>query len=83
MRHPETKNGALEKFLKYSHPQTQQLLSRKGPRYRAARLSQHYIGPKVTFCHLSNFFRKKSSGLSNHENFFLNDKNVTFGLMYC
>ena len=41
------------------HPQTTQLLSRRGPRYPDARLSQHYISPKMKLCHFPNFCRKK------------------------
>ena len=41
------------------YPQTLRLLSRRGPRSPDTRLSQHSISPKMTFCFLSNFCRKK------------------------
>ena len=46
-----------------NHPQTPRLLSRRGPRSPEARLSQHYIGPKMTHWNFSNFCRKKIPGL--------------------
>ena len=52
------------KVFGINQPQTLQLLSRRGPRSPNARLSQHYIGPKMTFWHFSNFYRKKFPGLT-------------------
>ena len=60
----KTKNVALEKFLEWNHPQTSLLLSRRGPRCPDARLSQHYISPKMICCNFSNFCRKKFPGLT-------------------
>ena len=52
------------KVFGLKHPQTLQLLlSRRGPRSPNMRLSQHYIGAKITFQHFSNFCRKKFPGL--------------------
>ena len=48
-----------------NYPQNLRLLSMRGPRSPEARPSQHYIGPKFAFCHLSNFCRKKVFGLDN------------------
>ena len=64
MSPPENKNVALEKFLELNHPQTSLLLSRRGPRCPDAKLSQHYISPKMTCCNFSNFCRKKFPGLT-------------------
>ena len=58
----KTKNVALQKLMN-KQPSIPLLLSRRGPRGPSMRLSQHYIGPKKTFCHLSNFCRKKVSWL--------------------
>ena len=63
MSPPENKKCSPWKFFGTNHPQTLQLLSRRGPRSPEARLSQHYIGPKMTFWHFSNFCRKKFPGL--------------------
>jgi hypothetical protein len=60
---PENKKCSPWKVFERSHPQTLRLLSRRGPRSRDRRLSQHYIGPKMTFCHFLNFCRKKFSGM--------------------
>ena len=38
--------------------------SRRGPRCSDARLSQHYISPKIRSCNFSNFCRKKFPGLT-------------------
>ena len=63
MSPPENKKCSPWKIFGTNHPQTLQLLSRRGPRSPEARLSQHYIGPKMTFWHFSNFCRKKFPGL--------------------
>ena len=60
---PENKKCRPWKVFGKNHPQTPRLLSRRGPRSAEARLSQHYIGPKMTFQHFSNFCRKKFLGL--------------------
>ena len=60
---PENKKCSPWKVFGTNHSQTLQLLSRRGPRSREARLSQHYIGPKMTFRHFSNFCRKKFPSL--------------------
>ena len=60
---PENKKCSPWKFFGKNHPQTPRLLSRRGPRSPEARLSQHYIGPKMTFQHFSNFCKKKFLGL--------------------
>ena len=54
-------NVALEKLVK-KLPQTLLLLNRKGPRGPHLRLSQHYIGPKMTFSFFK-FLQKKVSQL--------------------
>ena len=61
----ENKKCSPWKVFGIGHPQNLRLLSRRGPRSRSpdARLSQHYIGPKMTFQHFSNFCRKKFPGL--------------------
>ena len=61
---PKNKKCSPWKVFGTNHSQTLQLLSRRGPRSREARLSQHYIGPKMTFQHFSNFCRKKFPGLT-------------------
>ena len=61
---PENKKCSPWKVFGINHPQTLRLLSRRGPRSPDARLSQHYMGPKMTFCHFLNFCRKKFSGLT-------------------
>ena len=61
---PENKKCRPWKVFGTNHPQTLLLLSRRGPRSLGARLSQHYIGPKMTFRHFSNFCRKKFPGLT-------------------
>ena len=60
---PENKKCSPWKVFGKNHPQILLLLSRRGPRSPEARLSQHYIGPKMTFQHFSNFCRKKFPGL--------------------
>ena len=55
---PENKKCSPWKVFGKNHPQILLLLSRRGPRSPEARLSQHYIGPKMTFQHFSNFCRK-------------------------
>ena len=60
---PENKKCSPWKIFGKNHPQTPRLLSRRGPRSPEARLSQHYIGPKMTFQHFSNFCKKKFLGL--------------------
>ena len=57
---PENKKCSPWKVFGKNHPQILLLLSRRGPRSPDTRLSQHYIGPKMTFQHFSNFCRKKS-----------------------
>ena len=61
---PENKKCSPWKVFGTNHPQTLQLLSKRGPRCLEARLSQYDIGPKLTFCHFSNFCTKKFSGLT-------------------
>ena len=61
---PENKKCSPWKVFGKNHPQILLLLSRRGPRSPEARLSQHYIGPKMTFQHFSNFCRKKFPGLT-------------------
>ena len=61
---PENKKCSPWKVFGIKHPQILQLLSRRGPRSPEARLSQHYMGPKMTFRHFSNFCRKKFLGLT-------------------
>merc|ERR1712218_330860 len=53
------KNVAVEFFFGTNHPQNLRFLSRRGPRSLDMGLSQHYISSKMTFCHFSNFCRKK------------------------
>ena len=65
MSSPENKKCSPWKVFGINHPQTLRLLSRRGPRGLDMRLSQHYIGPKMTFCHFSTFCRKKFPGLTN------------------
>ena len=48
-----------KKCSPWKPPSTLPLLSRRGPRYPDKRLFQNYIGPKMTFCHFSNFCKKK------------------------
>ena len=60
---PENKKCSPWKVFGKNHPQILLLLSRRGSRSPKARLSQHYIGPKMTFQHFSNFCRKKFPGL--------------------
>ena len=60
---PKSKKCSPWKVFGINHPQTPGLLSRRGPRCLEARLSQHYIGQKMTFLHFSNFCRKKVSQL--------------------
>ena len=59
MSFPENKKSSPWKVFGINHPQTLQLLSRRGPRCTVTRLSQHYIGPAMKFCYISNFCRKK------------------------
>ena len=47
-----------------NYPQTPWLLSRRGHRCPEARLSQHYMDPKMTLCHFSNFCKNKFPGLT-------------------
>ena len=54
----ENKECSPWKVFGINHPQNLRLL-----RSLDVRPSQHYIGPKLTFCHLSNFCREKFSGL--------------------
>ena len=54
---PENKKRSPWKVFGINHPQNLRLLSRRGPRSLYARLSRHYIGPKMTFR------RKKFPGL--------------------
>ena len=54
----ENKKCSPWKVFGINYPQTLRLLSRRGPRSPDARLSQHYIGPKMTFYHFFNFCRK-------------------------
>ena len=60
---PENKKCSHWKFFGTNHPQNLRFLSRRGPRSLDMRLSQHYIGPKMTFWHFPNFCRKKFPGL--------------------
>ena len=60
----ENKKISPWKDFGINHPQTLRLLSRRGPRSPSTRLSQHCIGPKMTFGHFSNFSRKKFPGLT-------------------
>ena len=60
----ENKKCSPRKVFGTNNPQNQLLLSRRSPRSPDARLSQHYIGPKMTFRHFSNFCRKKFPGLT-------------------
>ena len=46
---PENKKCSTWKDIGKSHPQTSRLLSRRGTNSLEARLSQHYIGPQMTF----------------------------------
>ena len=62
---PENKKCSPWKVFGTNHPQTLQLLSRRGPRSPDARLSQHYIGPKMTICPFLNFGRKNVFRLDN------------------
>ena len=64
MSPPKNKKCSLGKVFGINHPQTPGLLSRRGPRGLDARLSQHYISPKMTCCNFSNFCRKKFPGLT-------------------
>ena len=69
MSFPENKKCSPWKVFGINHPQTLPLLSRRGPRGPDAWLSQHYIGPKepkMTFCHFSNFYRKKFLGMTKY-----------------
>ena len=61
---PENKKCSRWKFFGTNHPQNLRFLSRRGPRSLDMRLSQHYIGPKMTFRHFPNFCRKKFPGLT-------------------
>ena len=61
---PTNKKCSPWKDFGINHPPTLQLLSRRGSKSLDARLSQHYIGKKMTFCHFSNFCRKKFSSLT-------------------
>ena len=61
---PENKKCSHWKFFGTNHPQNLRFLSRRGPRSLDMGLSQHYIGSKMTFCHFSNFCRKKFPSLS-------------------
>jgi hypothetical protein len=60
---PENKKCSPWKVFGTNHPKTLRLLSRRGPRKPEARLSQHYIDPKMTFRHFSNFCRKNFADL--------------------
>ena len=51
------------KVFGIKHPQTLQLLNRRGPRCPDMRLSQHYIGPKNDILSFFNFLQKKVSFL--------------------
>ena len=44
-------------------------MSRRGPRCPEGRLSQHYIGSKMTFCPFSNFCRKSFPRLTKEISF--------------
>ena len=46
---PENKKCSHWNFFGTNHPQNLRFLSRRGPRSLDMRLSQHYIGPKMTF----------------------------------
>ena len=61
---PENKKCSHWNFFGTNHPQNLRFLSRRGPRSLDMGLSQHYIGSKMTFCHFSNFCRKKFPSLS-------------------
>ena len=61
---PENKKRSPWKVFGINHPQTLRLLSRIGPRNLDMRLSQHYIGPKMTFRHFPNFCGKKFPGFT-------------------
>ena len=60
---PENKKCSPWKVFGTNHPQIWPLLTRRGPRSPDMRLSQHYIGPKMTSWHFSNFCRKKFFGI--------------------
>ena len=62
----ENKKCSPWKVFVTNHPQIWPPLTRRGPRSPDMRLSQHYIGPKMTFCHFSTFCRKKFPGLSKN-----------------
>ena len=51
---PKNKKCNPWKVFGNNHPQILPLLSRRGPRGPEARLSQHYIGPKMTFHHFKS-----------------------------
>ena len=61
---PENKKCSHWKFFGTIYLQTLWFLSRRGPRSPDMGLSQHYIGSEMTFCHFSNFCRKKFSSLT-------------------
>ena len=61
---PENKKCSHWNFFGTNHPQNLRFLSRRGPRSLDMGLSQHYIGSKMTFCHFSNFCRKRFPSLS-------------------
>ena len=71
---------SLWSFARWSfEKQSLTILSRRGPRSPDMRLSQHYIGPKLTFCHFLNFCRKKFLGLTKSSCTFL----YSFGVVTC
>ena len=61
---PENKKCSTWNFFGKNHPQILRLLSRRGPRSPELGLSQHNMGPNMTFFHFSNFCRKKFPSLS-------------------
>ena len=64
MSPPENKKCSPWNVFGIQSPSNLTNLSRRGPRYLIARLSQHYIGPKMTFCHSLNLCRKKFPSLT-------------------
>ena len=60
---PKNKKCSPWKVFGINYPHTPHHLSRRGYRCPEARLPQHYIGPKMMFCHFSNFCKNKFPGL--------------------
>ena len=58
MSFPENKKSSPWKVFGINHPQTLQLLSRRGPRCTVTRLSQHYIGENEILLYFK-FLQKK------------------------